>query len=89
MAGPPAPGSAMVPGLCLTTSLLIMERGGDTAAGALARVSSSSSSLQLLISYNAMLGVYLFGGGIWADHGVLARHDGGVQHGFDLKNDTK
>ena len=87
MAGPPAPGSAMVPGLCLTTSLLIMERGGDTAAGALARVSSSSSLI--LISYNAMLGVYLFGGGIWADHGVLARHDGGVQHGFDLKNDTK
>ena len=36
-----------------------------------------------------MLGVYLFGGGIWADHGVLARPDGGVQHGFDLKNDTK
>ena len=86
MAGPPAPGSAMVPGLCLTTSLLIMERGGDTAAGAPTRVSSTT---QLLISYNAMLGVYLFGGGIWADHGVLARPDGGVQHGFDLKNDTK
>ena len=65
-----------------------MVSDGVTPAGAqtgVRQILSCSDRLPLM----CWLGVYLFGGGIWADYGVLVKSNGEVEHGFDLKNDTK